>query len=253
MIVIGLDGATWDVIKPNLGQLPAFKRLLDKYEHSTLECDVRPVHSAPSWSTIFSGLTPDKSGIRDFVMEKREELLAKKIFVWDKVKRAIVMGIPVSLPPINVNYTIRDWEPVILSVNEEEMFSSTRKLLNDTIGAIEYGEADMVAVVFSETDRVGHMFWHQPEVVLKHYKNIDGALQRMEPYLEKRDFLILSDHGFTDAKETRENGWDNVRGSQTGGHHPDGIAISNREPPLKVSQVCSFISASLERRGLLRT
>jgi predicted AlkP superfamily phosphohydrolase/phosphomutase len=247
MIVIGLDGATWDIIKPNLERLPAFKKLLGKYRHSVLECDVRPIHSAPSWTTIFSGLLPEQHGIKHFVVkeEERKALSERKIFVWDKVKRAIVMGIPISLPPINKNYELRNWESVVLSVKEEEMFDSTKKLLNDTIGAIEYGEADLVAVVFSEPDRAQHIFWHEPESVLKHYISIDNALQALMPHLEG-NFLILSDHGFTNAEETRRNNWDTVRENQTGGHHPDGIAISNLEPPRKVSEVCRFIEIGLK-------
>ncbi len=241
------------MIKPNLERLPSFKALLGRHLHSTLVCDVRPVHSAPSWTTIFSGLMPEKHGITYFVMDAkaREELLARKIFVWDRVKRAIVMGVPVALPPLNRNYQLRDWEKHVLSVKSGEMLESTRKLCSDVAGAIEFGEADLVAAVFSEPDRAQHMFWNEPETVLRHYKSVDDALSRLLPLLEGRDFLILSDHGFTDAEETRKNNWDTVRDSQSGGHHPEGIAISNLEPPAKVSQVCSFIEASLSRRGLL--
>ncbi|MBU0532700.1 alkaline phosphatase family protein [Patescibacteria group bacterium] len=248
MIVLGLDGATWDVIKPNLDQLPNFKKLLEKYEHGTLECDVRPVHSGPSWATIFSGLMPEGHGLSYFAMgeEKRKELLERKIFIWDKVKRAIVMGVPISLPPINVNCELRNWEAMVLSTTEEEMYFSTKKMTTETINAIEYGDADLIAVVFSEPDRVQHMFWHQQEVVLKHYQSIDNALGKLMPYLEGKDFLILSDHGFTNVEETRKNNWDTVRESQTGGHHPNGIAISNRKLPEKVSEVFGFLEKSLK-------
>ena len=246
MIVIGVDGATWDIIRPNLDSLPNFKALLEKYEHSVLECDVRPVHSSASWTTIFTGLRPEKHGITEFVMggEKRSELIRDQMFVWNKVPRSIVMCVPISLPPMNMNYELRKWEPVVLSTTEEEMYSSTKKLLNETVNAIEYGEADLVITVFSETDRVGHMFWHEKDVVLRHYQSIDEALGKLMPYFEKNDFLILSDHGFTDAEETRKNGWDKVRDNQSGGHHPNGIAIAKRKPPGKTSGIAKFIEDS---------
>jgi len=248
MIVIGLDGATWDIIKPNLDKLPAFRKLLEKYEHTTLECDVRPVHSAASWTTIFSGLLPEQHGLTYFAMgeEKRKEVLDKKIFIWDKVNRAIVMGVPISLPPVNVNCDLRNWEKHVLSTTEEEMYDSTEKLLVETVNAIEYGDADLVAIVFSEPDRAQHIFWHQPDIVLKHYQSLDRMLEKLMPYFEKNDFLILSDHGFTDAEETKKNKWDTVRDNQTGGHHPNGIAISNKKPPEKVSEVCSFLEGSIK-------
>jgi len=246
LIVIGLDGATWSVIKPNLDKLPAFSKLLSTHKHATLECDVRPVHSAASWTTIFSGLLPEVHGIRDFAMgDTREALLARRIFVWDRIRKGIAMCIPLAIPPINKNYELRGWEAVMLSTTEDEMFASTRKLLSDTIAAIEYGDADLVAVVFSETDRAQHMFWHKPDVLLKHYQSVDRALLKLMPHLD--DFLVLSDHGFTDAQETRKNGWDNVRDNQTGGHHPEGIVIAPDEPPRKVSEVCAYIESKIKR------
>lgn len=249
MIVIGLDGATWTVIRPALGELPAFAALLGRFRHATLECDVRPVHSGPSWATIFSGKTPEEHGIRHFVMEPaaRAELLGRRMFVWDRVGRAIVMGVPVSLPPICVNYRMNDWERHVLSVSEEEMFESTRKLAADVIGAIEYGDADLVAAVFSEPDRAQHMLWREPGRLLAHYKSVDRALAAIMPHIEGKDFLILSDHGFTDADETKRNGWDEVRENQTGGHHPEGIVIAPDEPPRKVSDVCRYIESKASR------
>jgi predicted AlkP superfamily pyrophosphatase or phosphodiesterase len=180
-------------------------------------------------------------------MEKkdRDTLLAKKMFIWDRVGRAIVMGVPIALPPINVNCELRGWESVVLSTTSEEMFGSTKKLLAETVNAIRFGDANLVVTVFSEPDRAQHIFWHEPEKVLGHYESIDNALSQLLPYLEGKDFLILSDHGFTDAETTRKNGWDTVRDNQTGGHHPDGIAISNREPPKKVSEVFTFMQESL--------
>jgi predicted AlkP superfamily phosphohydrolase/phosphomutase len=250
MIVIGIDGATWDIIRPNLESLPNFRKLLDSHKHSVLECDVRPVHSSASWTTIFTGLAPERHGITEFVMDegKRRELIRDKMFIWNRVGRAIVMCVPISLPPMNVNFELRNWEPVVLSTTEEEMYTSTRKLLNETLSAIEYGDADLVAVVFSETDRVGHMFWHQKDILLRHYQSIDSALGKLMPLLEKNDFLILSDHGFTDAEETRKNGWDTVRENQSGGHHPDGVAISNIQPPQKTSQICAFMERVLQKK-----
>lgn len=251
MIVIGLDGATWSAIRPEIESLPSFSSLIGRHRHSILECDVRPVHSGPSWATIFSGLTPAEHGITHFVMgeEARSEMLGRKMFIWDQVGRAIVMGVPISLPPINVNYAMRDWEKSVLSIHEDEMYSSTKKLAADVASALEYGEAELVVAVFSEPDRAQHLFWREPGKILEHYKSIDGALGKIMPYLERDDFLILSDHGFTDAQETRRNGWDEVREGQSGGHHPHGIAISNLEPPTKVTEVFGFLKKALVRRA----
>lgn len=248
MLVIGLDGATWSVIKPNLDKLPNLKQLVEKYEISTLECDVRPVHSAPSWTTIFTGLTPEEHGVKNFIMEKskREEVLKRGFFIWDKVSRPIVMMVPNAMPPLSVNYELKKWESVVLSITSEEMKESTRVLLQDTINAIEYGEPNLLISIFYEPDRAQHIYWHDKSKVLEHYVNVDSALGKLMPFLEKDDFLILSDHGFTNASETKSNNWDVVQENQSGGHHPNGIAISNKKPPLKVSEVFNFIKNAMQ-------
>lgn len=249
---IGLDGATWSIIKPNLDKLPTFRQLLDRSFHSTLLCDVRPVHSAPSWTTLFTGLKTDEHAITNFVMEEnaRQALLRKKLFLWDRIQKSQAMCVPLALPPINHQYELKDWESVVLSITREEMRASTDRLLKDVKEAVQSKALDFLAVVFPETDRAQHIFWHQPQVVLEHYQHVDAMLAQLMPMLEREDFLILSDHGFTDAAETRRNNWDTVRENQTGGHHPEGIAISNRPCPQRVSEVYAFLKQIAVEKGI---
>jgi predicted AlkP superfamily phosphohydrolase/phosphomutase len=241
VIVIGIDGATWKIIKPNLDKLPTFNYLLKKYYHDTLVCDVRPVHSAPSWTTVFTGLMPNEHKIKDFVMDKREieKLKNNDHFIWKKVKNSIVLSLPISFPPISYNCELNNWEKIILSITDEEMFESTKVLLKKSKSLLRKNPK-LFIVVFYETDRAQHIFWKNKKKVLEHYKNVDGALGELMKFVNQ-NFVILSDHGFTDAEETRKNNWDIVRKNQTGGHHPDGIIISNIPPPTKISDVYSFI------------
>ncbi|HII38850.1 TPA: alkaline phosphatase family protein [Candidatus Micrarchaeota archaeon] len=249
MIVIGFDGATWSFITPNLKQLPAFKALLSEYPSSTLECDVRPVHSAPSWTTIFTGLKPEQHGVKDFVMDEneRKRLASNPAWLWNEFPGSVAMCIPVAIPPLNSNYDLAKWQETMLSVTEEEMFASTEKLAADAVAAIKYSDAPLIATVFCETDRAQHFFWREPAKLLEHYKSVDRALARLLPFFKDSDFLVLSDHGFTDAEETRRNNWDTVRENQTGGHHPLGIAVSNRAPPTKTSEIHGFIRQALTK------
>ena len=68
VLVVGLDGATWDVIFPLLqeGKLPNLKYLIDGgmwgYLNST-----NPPMTLPSWSSMLTGCNPGKHGIFDFV------------------------------------------------------------------------------------------------------------------------------------------------------------------------------------------
>ncbi len=83
--LIGLDGATFDVIKPlvNKGRLPNFKKILDDGFYSVLE-STYPPSTFPGWPTIATGLNPAKHGVYGFFdPAKRFPLLNKKISISD--------------------------------------------------------------------------------------------------------------------------------------------------------------------------
>jgi predicted AlkP superfamily phosphohydrolase/phosphomutase len=65
--VLGLDGATFDLIAPwvSKGELPNMKRLMDEGACGSL-MSALPAHSAPSWSSFITGKNPGKHGIFDF-------------------------------------------------------------------------------------------------------------------------------------------------------------------------------------------
>jgi predicted AlkP superfamily phosphohydrolase/phosphomutase len=64
LLVIGLDGATFDVINPLItqGRLPALATLMAEGATGPLRSTIPPV-SAPAWSTFMTGLNPGKHGI----------------------------------------------------------------------------------------------------------------------------------------------------------------------------------------------
>lgn len=67
LLVIGLDGATWDLIGPwaDAGELPLFKRLRAEGARAALG-SVTPNLTPPGWTTAFTGVNPGKHGIYDF-------------------------------------------------------------------------------------------------------------------------------------------------------------------------------------------
>jgi len=67
LLVIGLDGATWDLIGPwaEAGELPFFRRLLQEGARGPLR-SVTPNLTPPGWTTAFTGVNPGKHGIFDF-------------------------------------------------------------------------------------------------------------------------------------------------------------------------------------------
>jgi predicted AlkP superfamily phosphohydrolase/phosphomutase len=71
VIIIGLDGATWNLIKPwaDKGLLPTFKELMEKGVWGELESTVPP-WTIPAWYSLFSGKSPVKLGFFSFMVRK---------------------------------------------------------------------------------------------------------------------------------------------------------------------------------------
>ncbi len=116
VFVIGLDGATFDLIKPFVaqGKLPTFKKLMENGAFSELRSTVPPV-TASAWSSFMTGKNPGAHGLFDF-MQRREgsyDLAPVSVrdrdgrAVWDLIGDAggkvIVMNVPVTWPPPPVN------------------------------------------------------------------------------------------------------------------------------------------------------
>lgn len=116
LFVIGLDGATFDLIKPWVaqGKLPTFKKLMDGGAWSELRSTVPPV-TASAWSSFMTGKNPGAHGLFDFMQRRRDsyDLAPVSVMdrdgraVWDLVgdanKSVIVMNVPVTWPPQSVN------------------------------------------------------------------------------------------------------------------------------------------------------
>lgn len=116
IVVVGIDGATFDIIKPLVGEgrLPNLKKLMEEGVHGVLNSTVPPV-SPVAWTSFMTGTVPDKHGIFDF-SGKAPGTYRFKINtagdrrtapVWsylsDAHKRVFVAGVTMTFPPDAVN------------------------------------------------------------------------------------------------------------------------------------------------------
>lgn len=113
---IGLDGATFDLIRPFIaqGKLPTFKKLMDGGAWSELRSTVPPV-TASAWSSFMTGKNPAAHGLFDFMRRRDHSYDLTPVSarerdgkaVWDLIgaagKRVIVMNVPITWPPSPVN------------------------------------------------------------------------------------------------------------------------------------------------------
>ncbi|MFB6076131.1 MAG: alkaline phosphatase family protein, partial [Candidatus Aenigmatarchaeota archaeon] len=110
VIVIGLDGADWDIITPlvNEGKLPNIEKLMKNGDYANLTSTI-PSMSPVAWTTFATGKNPGKHGIYSF-LEKRgnefvplssQDIESKKI--WDITSEndlsSIIINVPMTYPP----------------------------------------------------------------------------------------------------------------------------------------------------------
>lgn len=69
LIVIGIDGMDYDVVKKYEDKLPTLSKMLKDNNYPRLR-SVFPADTTPAWSTIYTGLDPSQHGIINFVNVK---------------------------------------------------------------------------------------------------------------------------------------------------------------------------------------
>jgi len=117
-IIIGLDGATFDVLDPLIekGKLKVFKTLKENGAYGTLESTLPPV-TAPAWMSLATGKNPGKTGVFDFRnIEDPKSFKLRPVSsiefrnngaFWDflsrKGKRVGIFNYPMLYPPYLIN------------------------------------------------------------------------------------------------------------------------------------------------------
>jgi predicted AlkP superfamily phosphohydrolase/phosphomutase len=116
LIVIGLDGATWEVLQPwiDSGKLPALAEIQKASAWGEMESSV-PYLSPPAWTSAATGVNPGKHAIFDFqrripqqpviINETAKSRRAQPIWnmLREQGKRVLLMNIPMTDPPDEVN------------------------------------------------------------------------------------------------------------------------------------------------------
>lgn len=116
VLVIGLDGATWDVLNPLMrdGKMPNLAALLAQGAKGTLMSSIPPV-TAAAWTTFSTGKNPGKHGLVDFVyfpnhsyrVAIANSTTRNAATLWnilsEQGKRVGVVSVPMTYPPEAVN------------------------------------------------------------------------------------------------------------------------------------------------------
>ena len=111
VLLIGLDGATFDFITPwaEDGSLPTFRKIMDDGVHGPLRSTIPPV-TPPAWTSMVTGTNPGKHGVFHFYdLEALPEKLTvvnstyrKNPALWNILtesdKSSIVLNVPTTYP-----------------------------------------------------------------------------------------------------------------------------------------------------------
>ncbi len=234
-LVLGIDAATWEVIRPNIDSLPAFSRLCQVGQCRELVLQEKPI-SPSVWCGMFCGKTPAEHGHHSFVVDgsivRRQDI--KVDFIWDILQRqgrgVKVLNVPFIVPPYSFGV---DFKPVGFGLPtderewQEELDRVTRK-----IRELLSSDAELIISVYTLLDRVQHFHWGE-DCVLGWYKKLDdrmGELLFDSGFLEPKQnkLIVISDHGFCsfgDAKiQTLPR--QTERGEIKGDHHENAILIT---------------------------
>ena len=116
LFVVGLDGATFDLIRPwaERGHLPTLQRLMQGGAWGELRSTIPPM-TAPAWTSFATGKNPGKHGLYDWISRDHDSydvspLTAQHIAeptLWsllsDSKRRLCVFNVPMTYPPQPVN------------------------------------------------------------------------------------------------------------------------------------------------------
>ena len=116
VLVIGWDGATFELISPwvDQGLLPNTKRMMEQGSYGVMQSVIRP-GSPQAWSSFVTGMNPGKHGIFNFIEKVKNSYRVTFVnakarggdSVWKILShhglRVGVMNIPISYPPEKVN------------------------------------------------------------------------------------------------------------------------------------------------------
>ena len=235
IFVLGIDAATWTVIKPNLGILPTFNKLCDIGSCQTITLREKPI-SPSVWCGMFCGKSADEHGHESFVagdrLVRREDIEVD--FIWDILhregKKVRALGVPFVVPPYSFNV---DFKPIGFGLpTDEKEWQEELERVTDKTKELIAERPDVLISVYTSLDRIQHFHWGE-ECVPDWYRKLDGKIGELlvdTGFLEDSNnrLIVISDHGFCSFGEARvqtlplNSEWGELKGD----HHEEAILIT---------------------------
>lgn len=186
VLIIGLDGATLDLLVPwaSEGKLPHIARLLKEGTWGPLQSPIPPI-TPPSWTSFMTGMNPGKHGVFHFIEPQPGSYGMRYINAGHRKARTIwrilsdaglsvgVMNIPFTYPPETVNGFLISGMDTPDESSDFVYPKTLRAELERVVGKINL---DIRYLGYMSTDE-------RRDAVLKELAEIDEQRTRMAVYL----------------------------------------------------------------------
>jgi predicted AlkP superfamily phosphohydrolase/phosphomutase len=236
--VLGIDAATWSVVKQNLSKLRNLKKLIEIGKSKELILKEKPI-SASVWCGMFSGKLLEEHKHESYVVNgeivKREDI--KVDFIWDVLeredKKVKALNVPFVVPPYSFGV---NFKPVGfgLPTNEKEWNEELERVTEKTKELLAE-KPDLLIAVYTLLDRIQHFHWGE-DYVVEWYKRMDekiGELIFDTGFLggeEENDnrLIVISDHGFCSFGEAKVQTLPEYtkEGKLKGDHHENAFLVT---------------------------
>ncbi|MFI5477120.1 alkaline phosphatase family protein [Streptomyces cacaoi] len=205
VLAIGLDGTLLTRIKdadaPNLGALMAAGLTAPSSIHAA---PLAPTLSGPGWSTIITGVWPDKHNVKDNALTGHQFAQYPDFLTRIEIAK-----------PSLTTYAVSSWAPITDTVFSSKVDTrvSTPAAEYDTgttsraVAQLRDGNPDAVFVQLDNVDHAGHSYGAASQQYLDAVHGVDIQVGQMVTAVKSRasyaneDWLIMitTDHGHTDA------------------------------------------------------
>ncbi|MEU8525062.1 MULTISPECIES: alkaline phosphatase family protein [Streptomyces] len=208
VLVVGMDGLRYDRI--DAADAPNLKAMMANGTYGLSLLYANPMaatSSGPGWSTISTGVWPDKHGVRDNTFTGRNYgrypgFLARL----NQVRPGLSLFAAVDWPELDTYGTVTPGADAKLVYNNNYVVND--KVITDaTEDILRNQNPDVLFVYFGETDEIGHNYGAASPKYLDAIAVQDGYLGRLRAAIKARPsyaserwtVIIATDHGHTDA------------------------------------------------------
>jgi predicted AlkP superfamily phosphohydrolase/phosphomutase len=226
IFVIGIDGGTWEVLKPRLdkGLMPNLKKLMDAGTWGTLLSTIPPF-TIPAWASFFTGTNPGKHGVQGFFEVEADDYESRGenglvnsrsitgIPIWEHLSRNDIRAGFVNVP---LTYPVSEIKGFMISGmltppgSKNFTFPKTlADFLDDYV--IDIGYLDKGDDLSSKYDR-GNKTKLLDEILFMHERRTANCVRLLKIFPDLDFFMVV----FTSFDRICHSFWEHLQGQEIG-------------------------------------